>query len=296
MTLLWCLLALAAAGDRPAEVTWRPAEPRQGSFAVVTVRPEPGGEPVTSVTGMLAGQPLHFAPTGDGGWWAIGAVPVDTRESLPLTMTLERPGADGEHVFHRIPVRPAAFPVETLTVARRFTEPPDSALAARIAVEFAAAREVSRRSHETPRLWVGPFTRPAAGRVSSPYGVGRELNGTVQSRHTGVDLSGRRGDPVVAANRGVVALIGDFYYAGNVVYLDHGRGLVTAYLHLSAVDVAQGDTVTAGQPIGRIGATGRVTGPHLHWIARYGSVSADGLSLLELEVPESRQSAVGSRP
>ncbi len=285
MTPLWCALALAAVGDAAAEVSWRPTEPQQGSFAVVTVRPDSGEAPVTSVTGMLAGQPLHFAATGDGGWWAIGAIPVDARESLPLTMTLERGGADGEHLFHRVPVRRSAFPVETLSVARRFTEPPDSALAARIATEFTAAREVSRRSHETPRLWEGPFVRPAAGRVSSPYGVGRELNGRVQSRHTGVDLSGRQGDPVVAANRGIVALIGDFYYGGNVVYLDHGRGLVTAYLHLSAVGVVQGDTVAAGQPIGRVGATGRVTGPHLHWIARYGSVSADGLSLLELEVP-----------
>jgi murein DD-endopeptidase MepM/ murein hydrolase activator NlpD len=89
---------------------------------------------------------------------------------------------------------------------------------------------------------------------------------------------------VLAANRGVVALVGDFYYSGRVVYLDHGRGLVTAYLHLSQVDVAAGDTVERGSLVGRVGATGRVTGPHLHWMVRYGRVSLDGLRLLELDL------------
>ncbi|MDH5549301.1 MAG: M23 family metallopeptidase, partial [Gemmatimonadota bacterium] len=87
------------------------------------------------------------------------------------------------------------------------------------------------------------------------------------------------GTPVKAANRGVVALTGDFYYAGNVVYLDHGRGLMTVYMHLSQIHVQRGDTVAAGQVIGDVGATGRVTGPHLHWVARYGPISVDPLSL-----------------
>ncbi len=97
----------------------------------------------------------------------------------------------------------------------------------------------------------------------------------------GVDFAGDRGTPVVAANRGIVALIGEFYYGGRSVYLDHGRGLVTAYLHLSDVAAAQGDSVRSGQVIGYVGATGRVTGPHLHWIARYGTVTVDALGLLE---------------
>jgi murein DD-endopeptidase MepM/ murein hydrolase activator NlpD len=88
------------------------------------------------------------------------------------------------------------------------------------------------------------------------------------------------GDTVAAAARGVVELVDEFELAGNVVYLNHGGGLVTAYFHLSEQLVAEGDTVEAGTPIGRVGATGRVTGPHLHWVVRYGRTSVDGRSLI----------------
>ena len=98
----------------------------------------------------------------------------------------------------------------------------------------------------------------------------------------GTDFRGAVGAPVEAPARGVVALVDRFHLGGNVVYLDHGAGLVTAYLHLSETLVEQGDTVAPGEIIGRVGATGRVTGPHLHWIVRYGGVTVDPLSLLEL--------------
>ena len=98
----------------------------------------------------------------------------------------------------------------------------------------------------------------------------------------GTDYAGRLGAPVRAAGRGVVALVADFYLAGHAVYLDHGGGLVTGYFHLSRVDVATGDTVAAGQRIGAVGRSGRATGPHLHWIARYGGITVDPASLFQL--------------
>jgi murein DD-endopeptidase MepM/ murein hydrolase activator NlpD len=104
----------------------------------------------------------------------------------------------------------------------------------------------------------------------------------VQSRHMGTDFAGAVGAPVVAAADGVVALVDAFHLGGNVVYLDHGGGLVTAYLHLSEASVQRGERVRSGQQIGRVGATGRVTGPHLHWIVRYGSITVDPMSLLDL--------------
>ena len=96
----------------------------------------------------------------------------------------------------------------------------------------------------------------------------------------GTDYAGAVGAPIRAANRGVVRLVDRFFLGGNVVYIDHGEGLVTAYLHLSKHRVAEGDTVQRGQVVGEVGATGRVTGPHLHWIARYGAVTVDPQSLL----------------
>ena len=146
------------------------------------------------------------------------------------------------------------------------------------------ALAVSRASHSTPRLWQ-EVERPRDARVTSTFGSGREFNGQVQSRHTGLDLAGAVGAPVHAAARGVVALVDTFYLAGRVIYIDHGEGLVSAYFHLSRQDVAVGDTVAARQRIGSVGATGRVTGPHLHWVVRYGALSVDPLSFLALAQP-----------
>jgi len=282
------LVALIAAsergtGPRDVSVGWLPTPPIQGSPVHVLVRPDSGAEEPSAVHGALAGQELHFEQT-PGGWHALAGIPVNAQESVPLTLTTEYEGGEADHHFERIPVLSGEFKVEKLSVDRRFTDRPDSALRARIARERWAARAVHGESHETPRLWHGAFSRPLPGRVTSRFGTGREFNGELQSRHLGVDLDGDRGDPVLAANRGVVALVGDFYYSGNVVYLDHGAGLVTAYLHLSETDVAAGDTLERGSLVGRVGATGRVTGPHLHWMVRYGRVSLDGLRLLELDL------------
>ena len=129
----------------------------------------------------------------------------------------------------------------------------------------------------------GAFHVPRPSRVTSPFGSARVFNGEVQSRHLGTDFAGAVGAPVRAAGRGVVALVADFYLAGHAVYIDHGAGLVTGYFHLSRSYVAEGDTVVAGERIGAVGKSGRVTGPHLHWVARYGAISVDPMSLLGLE-------------
>ncbi len=125
--------------------------------------------------------------------------------------------------------------------------------------------------------------RPRASEISSTFGTGRTFNGAVTSRHLGVDFRGGVGAPVEAANAGVVALVDRFFLGGRVIYIDHGGGLVTAYLHLSKVLVAPGDTVARGQRIGLVGATGRVTGPHLHWAARYGATTVNPLDLVGLD-------------
>jgi len=142
---------------------------------------------------------------------------------------------------------------------------------------------VHQRAHETPRLWHEPFVRPRSSAVTGRFGVARVFNGVLRSRHLGVDFAGRRGAPVQAANRGVVALVADLYLSGTTVLIDHGAGLVTGYLHLSRALVAVGDTVGRGQLIGYVGASGRVTGPHLHWLAAYGRITFDPLGLVGLD-------------
>jgi murein DD-endopeptidase MepM/ murein hydrolase activator NlpD len=287
-TVLAPAAVLDAQDSSPVSVSWRPQQPVQGSVVqiVVLFSDVPAtAESVPPVRGHLAGQPLHFERTNRGLYRALGGIPISSAETIPLILELGAPG-DTEDRTVRIPVTAGEFTVERLSVAPQFVAPPDSALQVRIDGERAQSRAVSRRTHETERLWRGVFALPVTGRVTSPFGKGREFNGKVQSRHMGTDLNGVTGTPVTAPNRGVVALTGDFYYAGRVVYLDHGAGLVSVFMHLSEIAVARGDTVETGQLIGRVGATGRVTGPHLHWTARYGSISFDPLTLFNADLGE----------
>jgi murein DD-endopeptidase MepM/ murein hydrolase activator NlpD len=232
-----------------------------------------------AVAGEAAGEPLHFELV-ERGFVALVGIPLEGSDTLPVALQLSRQGRV-DSTFIGLVVRQPSYPSERLRVPPRMVQY-DSATRARVESEQARAREVSRRSHETPRLWAAPLTLPRDSRITSPYGGAREYNGQVTSRHLGTDFAGAVGTPVGAAARGVVALVVDFYLAGRAVYLDHGAGLVTGYFHLSQADVAEGDTVAAGQRIGAVGRTGRVTGPHLHWIMRYGAISVDPMTLVEL--------------
>jgi murein DD-endopeptidase MepM/ murein hydrolase activator NlpD len=270
---------LKVCGDS-AVLSWQPSTPRQGALFRVRVT---GVTPATQLTGEVAGEPLHFAPIAGRTTIAesFAAVPIDAGDSLGVEVRCTL-GARTDTLSARLEPARGAYPLERLRVAPAFGQPPDSALAARIRREADQAAAVATRSHETPRLWKRPFARPRTSRITSGFGRGREYNGTITSRHMGTDFAGATGDPVRAANRGVVRLVGAFFLGGNVIYIDHGEGLTSAYLHLSRQLVAEGDTVERGQVIGRVGATGRVTGPHLHLIVRYGHITVDPLSLFRL--------------
>lgn len=274
--------AVAQVAAEAASVVWRPATPLQGSLVVVEVHPA-AGDSVVAVRGELAGEPLHFE-RGAGRFWALGGVPLAAQESAAIRVIIERATGTSVALTPSLPVAPRQAPREEVHTRPEFVQPPES-LAGRIEAERRLIQEIKRRAHDTPRLWRGPFARPRPGAVTSGFGVVRLFNGTVQSRHLGVDFAGRRGAPVRAANRGVVVFAGELYYSGTAVFIDHGAGLVTAYLHLSRTTVAVGDTVHCGQVIGRVGASGRVTGPHLHWLAAYGTVSVDPLDLLTFDLP-----------
>ena len=131
------------------------------------------------------------------------------------------------------------------------------------------------------RLWDEPFRRPLNGLVTSPYGTRRLLNGKLKSYHGGVDFRAATGTPIYAANTGIVGLAKNLFYSGNIVILDHGSGLFTTYAHLSRIDVTPGRLVEKGQVIGLAGATGRVSGPHLHWGVKVNGVNVNPLHMLQ---------------
>ncbi|HEV8177216.1 MAG TPA: M23 family metallopeptidase [Gemmatimonadales bacterium] len=236
--------------------------------------------------GEARGEPIHFQPAGsEREYRAIVAAPIESTDSLPVALYLSRDSGGVDTVAGAVAVRQAGYPREVLAVAPKFAKP-DSVAAARVRRENARSRQVSLASRTRARLWHGPFRLPRASRITSVFGAARVYNGEVKSRHLGTDFAGAVGTPVLAAGRGVVAMVADFYLAGKAVYVDHGQGMVTAYFHLSRADVTAGDTVTAGQRIGAVGQSGRVTGPHLHWVARFGTIAVDPMSLLALEKGE----------
>lgn len=280
-TVAWFALAPAPkppSPPAPSSVTWTPDRPVQGQLFTVRLTPGPG-ESAEAVEGVVADEVLHFEPTGDGAFESLAAVPIDSTGSLGVTVTVVHADGREEVLTPSVPLSPGAYRHERLTVAPEFGRPPDAEMQARLERDREKAAEVSRRAHATPRLWGAEFVLPRDDRVTSGFGNGREFNGQVSSRHMGLDLAGAPGDTVVAVTRGVVELVDGFVLAGNIVYLNHGGGLLSGYFHLSEQLVEEGDTVRAGTPIGRVGATGRVTGPHLHWVVRYGRTSVDPRSL-----------------
>lgn len=283
-----CAAALlgSVAGAQPWEerppaptLSWLPERPVQGHLFVVRVTEAPG-ERILRVTGNGGGEALHFQESAEGVFESLAPVPIDATGSIDVEVSVRYGDGSEETLVRSVPVEAGAYAHERLTVAPRFGAPPDSADRARLARDRARAAEVSRQAHRTPRVWRGELVLPRNDRVTSGFGNGREFNGQISSRHMGLDLDGEPGDTVVAVTRGVVALVDEFLLAGNIVYLNHGAGLLSGYFHLSEQLVTEGDTVEAGTPIGRVGATGRVTGPHLHWVVRYGSTSVDPRSLL----------------
>ena len=269
----------APAALPPLDVAWAPAAPVQGHLFVIGVA-APSGSGLISAVGEAGGEPLHFRRVGPV-LESLAVVPISTVDTLDAWVRADYVDGRSRTDSLRLPVQAGEYEHERLTVAPRFGSPLNEEDQARLRSDREKAARAAREAHAAPRMW-SAVRLPRDSRVTSGFGTGREFNGQITSRHMGLDLAGARGATVTAAADGVVAVVDGFLLGGNVVYLNHGGGLQTGYFHLSESLVSVGDTVTAGTPIGRVGATGRVTGPHLHWVGRYGSTSVDPLSLLAL--------------
>ena len=149
--------------------------------------------------------------------------------------------------------------------------------------EERATMKVIYESGEKDYLWQKPFRLPGKGRATSPYGGQRVFNGTLASTHYGVDLRANEKTWVLAANEGKVVYAANLFNSGNFVALDHGGKLFTTYSHLSSISVKVNDRIKPGQQLGKAGATGRVSGPHLHWAVRIDGLYVDPIVFLQVE-------------
>jgi len=240
-----------------------------------------GARDAREVDGRIGDRPLAFFSYGEAQAALVG---IDLERAVGKTAwsvgVIEGSGARWIRSGF-VTIRPGRFSVERLKLPQGMVNL-DPANERRAEAEAARLRALYATS--TPdRLWQGRFARPIAGEGTwTGFGARRIINDQPRMPHSGADYAAALGTPVGASNRGRVALVGDFFFAGRLVILDHGLGLYTLYFHLDRVDAAEGEMVERGQPIGTVGATGRATGPHLHWGAVLREARVDPTGLLAL--------------
>ena len=274
-----------AQSEIPAgEVTLTPAVVVAGSPELIRVNVPSAA----SVDGSLLDQKLQFFRGRDGHvWCALAGVDVKAAVgSSTLQITAHTATNAAIDLSRTIQILPAHYRTSTLTVAPKFVEPGPDELA-RIKAERSLKDKVFAASATQP-LWSGDFRAPVRAAPTDSFGTRRTFNGELASVHEGMDFRAATGTPVRAGNSGIVVLAQPLYYEGNCVVIDHGLGLFTISMHLSRIDVHEGDHVIAGQRLGLSGATGRVTGPHLHWAVRWQNAYLDPAKLLRMDLSSVR--------
>lgn len=258
--LVGALCGVLAALPAPSSAAV-PALPREsrvpGGIAILDLGPDEA--PPGSV---LFGERRVPVLRTDAGWVAVVGIPLDTPPG-PQSALLHPAGEAPDRKLE-FTVAAMQYAEQRLTVPnQRHVDPSKDDLAriGRERLRIDAALETYTQAR-TPTFALKP---PVAGPRSSSFGLRRFFNGQARNPHSGMDIASPSGTPILSPAAGRVLDAGDFFFNGNTVFVDHGQGLVTMYCHLSRIDVQPGDEVVAGTPLGAVGATGRVTGPHLHW-------------------------------
>lgn len=279
-------LAIAAAllpamGMAQANITLQ--APDKAATASAFAAAATSGAPVKSIIFGWNGKEYEArAEQTPAGWQARIMLPVLPDEKAK-SRTLTARADNGASARAQIGIVHVKRPVQKLQVDKKYVSPPPE-VKARIERDRAKLR-AALANGQPDAMWSAPFARPVQGTVSSQFGVKRVFNGQLRGEHKGLDLRGATGTPIRACADGVVVLADDLYYSGNAVYLDHGGGVFSGYLHMSERKAVPGQHVRRGDVIGYVGATGRVTGPHLHLSLLAQGVPVDPLPLLEARQP-----------
>ncbi|MGB7623062.1 MAG: M23 family metallopeptidase [Terriglobia bacterium] len=263
-------------------VAWKPARLQSGSACLFTVELANGP---AALRGKWMDREISFFPGRDRHmWYGLAGIDVEAKPGA-YELTLEASLPDGQILrsVHSIRVGPSRYRTVRLHVPDKYVQPDPETLR-----RIEADQEIKKQAfaHLTPAPeWSGNFVAPLESTLSEVFGTRRTFNGHLSSIHRGLDYRAKTGTPVHAANSGEVVLARELFYEGNCVVIDHGQRFMTLYMHLSKIEVAQGEKVTKGQPIGLSGATGRATGPHLHMAVRWEGAYLDPASLLRLTLP-----------
>jgi len=267
------------------DVQWRNDSARTGRLLVVDVAVAATVAPLASVAVSLGSHQGVSVPTSTDGRRHLALVPVSIESTPgPQVLTVDATLEGGGFVRWQkpVPILAGAYDKRTITVSKKFTSP---SKAQRIRAEKESASLTAALATTSPeRLWRGSFIKPTPGEMTSPFGTLRTYNKKRKSRHLGLDLDGDVGAPIVAANGGRVLLAMERFYSGGTVVLDHGQGLITMYFHMSRIDVVDGQVVARGQGLGAVGASGQVTGPHLHFCVRLDGLYVDPSHVLTLDL------------
>jgi murein DD-endopeptidase MepM/ murein hydrolase activator NlpD len=293
------VLGAAVLGGGALDVTVAARAIQPGEVLVVTVTAPPSDAPFDSAQGRPVtvhafDRDWPVYAVDKGRWRALVGIDLETR---PGRYTIAVTSASGR-AAHPVDVQRHVFPTRRLTVDPDLVNPPPE-MRERIDRETRELNDAWRVS-SADRLW-STFVRPVPDEANSAFGTRSFYNGEARSPHAGADFLSPAGRPVKAPAGGRVVLAGNRYFTGNTVVIDHGMGLFSLLAHLSEIDVQTGATVAAGDVVGKVGATGRVTGPHLHWTVRLNNTRVDPLSLLFVtasggQAHDSRASAASESP
>ncbi len=283
LVIIFSLLLTVQAFSQAGAVTWEPVRLINGSPCVFRFKPP---SPLQTLGGNWLGKKVYFSfDQVSGEWVGFAGIDIDTKPgSYQLDLAAVTTGGQHTKFNQIVPVAKGFYPVTTLTVPKKYVEPDPESLA-RIQQERDLKNELFSRI-TNDRWWSGNFAVPVGGSTSAGFGSQRTYNGKRQSIHQGLDFRAATGTPVKAVNSGRVMLARELYFEGGCVVLDHGQGLLTIYMHLSAFKVKEGDTVSKGQLLALSGGTGRVTGPHLHLAVRWQGVYVDPATLLGISLPK----------
>lgn len=238
----------------------------------------------TAVTGEWLGRSLQFFPVHASSheWLALAGVDVEaTPGPSTIQLHIHASGATRD-LAQPVAIQPAHYRTGVLTVPPRFVTPGPEELK-QIEADRALKEKVFSTSADRP-LWSGDFRAPVRAQATDSFGTRRTFNGKLASIHKGMDFRAPMGTPVRASNSGIVVLARPLYYEGNCVVIDHGLGLYTLSMHFSRIEAREGEHVSTGDRLGLSGATGRVTGPHLHWAVRWQNAYLDPAKLLRLNL------------